>query len=296
MLIPDAKAAADKEWKEVTKEAHKTTKIKVHFATLMDWICTYAKIFLPLRSLARTTNSQLRTDPCRSTSTSWWMFGRAISSVETICANGIGTLINKMVGDWHQWKVARTNSKSSSSTSTIIEYSEVSHMNSDKSWIVNYVSSLRKKEENFDDVCFGSSKPTVEYHGSGSQDSNNVETKVKLSSVLRETDASTMRVTPASSKSSSGGSGGRSNPTSIHPRTKSNYINKRSFEKTEFGPQFLDAKRAENIPLKLSSSSMSGWTPWWTWKRRDESNALGCHTSNIERKIPKLTGRRGEFT
>ena len=35
-----------------------------------------------------------------------------------------------------------------------------------------------------------------------------------------------MRVTPASSKSSSGGSGGSSNPMSIHPRTKSIYTKK----------------------------------------------------------------------
>ena len=37
-------------------------------------------------------------------------------------------------------------------------------MNSDKSWIVNYGSSLCKKEENFENVCFESSKPTVKYH------------------------------------------------------------------------------------------------------------------------------------
>ena len=44
------------------------------------------------------------------------------------------------------------------------------------------------------------------------------EAKVKPSSVLRETEAS--------SKSGSGGSGGSSNPMSIHPRTKSIYIKK----------------------------------------------------------------------
>ena len=77
---------------------------------------------------------------------------------------GTGTIIIKMVGDRHQWKVARTNSKSTPSTSTITECSRVSHMNSEKSWIVNYGSSLRKKEENVDNVCFESSKPTVEHH------------------------------------------------------------------------------------------------------------------------------------
>ena len=88
------------------------------------------------------------------------------------------------------------NSKSSSSTSTIIEYSGMSLLNFDKSWIMNYVSSLREKEENFDNLCCESSQPTMEYHEQSSQDSNNVKTKVQPSSVHRETVASTMRVIP----------------------------------------------------------------------------------------------------
>ena len=48
--------------------------------------------------------------------------------------------------------------KSSSSTSTIIEYSGMSYMNFDKSWIMNYGSSLREKEENFHNLCFESSQ------------------------------------------------------------------------------------------------------------------------------------------
>ena len=68
-------------------------------------------------------------------------------------------------------------------------------MNFDNSWMVNYGSKLRK-EENFDNMCFESSKPTVEYHEYGSQDSNNVETKVKPSSMHRETVAFTIRVKP----------------------------------------------------------------------------------------------------
>ena len=40
-------------------------------------------------------------------------------------------------------------------------------MNFDNSWMVNYGSKLRKKEENFDNVCVESSKPTVEYHRQG---------------------------------------------------------------------------------------------------------------------------------
>ena len=52
------------------------------------------------------------------------------------------------------------------------------------------------KEENFDNMFFESSKPTVEYHEYGSQDSNNVETKVKPSSMHLETVVSTQRENP----------------------------------------------------------------------------------------------------
>ena len=92
--------------------------------------------------------------------------------------------------------------------------------------IVNYSSSLSTKEENFDNVGFDSSNPAVVNHEQGSQDSNNVETKDESLGVLRETVASRMRVNPASSKSSSDGSGGSSNPMSIHRRTKSIHTKK----------------------------------------------------------------------
>ena len=36
-------------------------------------------------------------------------------------------------------------------------------MNFDKSWNMNYGSSLCQKEENFDNLCFDPSQPTVEY-------------------------------------------------------------------------------------------------------------------------------------
>ena len=97
--------------------------------------------------------------------------------------------------------------------------------------IVNYSSSLRTKEENFNNVCFESSKPAVVNHGQYSQDSNNVKTKLESSSVLRGTVASTIRVASASSKSSSDGSVGSSNPVSIHPKAKSIYIKKEITQK-----------------------------------------------------------------
>ena len=92
--------------------------------------------------------------------------------------------------------------------------------------IVNYSSSLRAKEDNLNDVCFESSKPAVVNNGQGSQHSNNVKTKVEPSSMHRETVASTIRVAPASSKSSSGGSGGSSNPTSTHLKAEFIYVKK----------------------------------------------------------------------
>ena len=100
---------------------------------------------------------------------------------------------------------------------------EINRHNSD---IVNYSSSLRAKECNLNDVCLETSKLAVVNHGQGSKDSNNIKTKVEPSIMHRETVASTIRVAPASSKSSSGGSGGSSNPTSVHVKAKSIYEKK----------------------------------------------------------------------
>ena len=124
--------------------------------------------------------------------------------------------------------------------------------------IVNYSSSLRTKEENFDNVGFESSEPAVVNHEQGSQDSNNVKTKDESSGVLRETVASTMRVNPAFSKSSSGGSGGRSNPMSIHPRTKSIYIKKEIPKEDRIWTTILGCQKCKKrILLKLASPSVS---------------------------------------
>ena len=75
-------------------------------------------------------------------------------------------------------------------------------------------------------------------------------------------------------------------------RERSPFTSKKEITKEDriWTTKFSDSRRAENIPLKLSSSSISGLTPWLTWKRRSESNALGCHNSSIEKKIPKSTG------
>ena len=81
-----------------------------------------------------------------------------------------------------------------------------------------------------------SSRPTVEHHEYGSEDSNNVETKVQPSSVHRETVASTKRENPGLLASSSGGSGSSSNPSSIASEKEVHlYKERKSIERTEFG-------------------------------------------------------------
>ena len=54
-----------------------------------------------------------------------------------------------------------------------LKTSDYFRMNFHNSWIVKYGSKLHKKEKNFDNVCFESSKPTVEDDEYVSQDSNN---------------------------------------------------------------------------------------------------------------------------
>ena len=120
---------------------------------------------------------------------------------------------------------------------------EIHRHNSDT---VNNSSSLRAQEDNLNDVCFESSKPAVVNHGQGSQDSNNVKTKVEPSSMHRclhdtgspgllEKQQRRQRRQQQSSVNTS------ENKVHLHKR-------KRSPKRTEFGQQLLDATRAENIP------------------------------------------------
>ena len=92
-------------------------------------------------------------------------------------------------------------------------------------------TKLRKKEENFDNMYFESSKPIVEYHEYGLEDSNNVETKVKLSSMHRKPLPPQKRDNPGLLESSNGGSGRSSNPSSMHTRRKSIYFKKENHRK-----------------------------------------------------------------
>ena len=88
-------------------------------------------------------------------------------------------------------------------------------------WIT--VQKLHKKEENFDNMYVESSKPTVDYHEYGSQDSNNVETKVEPSGMRRETVACTKRENPGSSKAAAAAATAAAILHRLHPRKKSMY-------------------------------------------------------------------------
>ena len=205
-------------------------------------------------------------------------------------------IINKVVDDWHQWKVTRMNSKSSSSTSTIIEFSRIFYMNLDKSWVIDYCSSLREKRKKKTSIICVAKFHSLPWNTT--KKAHKIRTTLKRRWIFKRAsgnrslhDAGKTRV---SSKSSSGGS---SNPMSIHPRTKSNYRRRMNpSRRTKLGLQLMDDRRAENIPSRLSSSSMHTSTPKWTSQWRSQSNELGCKTSSIENgrvyKIPKLTGKR----
>ena len=121
--------------------------------------------------------------------------------------------------------------------------------------IVNCSSSLRGKEDNLDDVCFESSKPAAVNHGQGSQDSNNVKTKVEPTNMHRETVASTIRVKPGLLKKRQR-RGAAILRQYIWKQSPLTWI-KRSPRRTELGLQFLDARNARGIQLRLASQSVS---------------------------------------
>ena len=114
------------------------------------------------------------------------------------------------------------------------------------------------------------------YHEQGSQDLNNVKTKVETSSVHRETVASTIRVAPASSKSSgcgSGGGGDSSNPTSTHPKPKSIHIETRIPKVDRIWTTFLDTRNAKGFHLRLASPSAS--RTWFDTMTKTNEKQIG---------------------
>ena len=133
-----------------------------------------------------------------------------------------------------------------------------------RKWWVTVHNCARRKRTS---IMCASNFPSLLWNITGKvlRDSNNVETKIKLSGVLRETDASTKRENPGLLESSS------SHPLSMHTRMKSI----RSFERIEFWVQFLDDRRAEN-----SSSSMSG--------SKTLMNVKEKRRTSFEKNIPKI--------
>ena len=162
--------------------------------------------------------------------------------------------------------------------------------------IVNYSSSLRTKEENFDNVGFESSKPAVVNHEQSSQDSNNVKTKDESSGVLRETVASTMRVNPASSKSSSGGSGGRSNPMSTTSENKVHLHKERDPQRgqnLDHNSWMPEMQKTDSVETRISKC-VTNTVRHHDQDERETDGAMHwnvINTSSIERKIPKSNGK-----
>ena len=122
----------------------------------------------------------------------------------------------------------------------IIENSRVSHMNSDTSWIMSWRSIIAQKEENFDNLCFESSKPTVEKsrvrRTRFEKRWNEGHTFHRASGIRCLHDAGK---NPASSISRSGSSGGSSNPMSTHASTKSYYRNRKSLREVRIWAAIL---------------------------------------------------------
>ena len=119
MLIPDAKATAEKEWKEVMKKAHKNKKVReVHFAALMDIRHIQKYVYLP--GNVRKSNLKCENYPAQMKEL-YTNFQRRSMKQEWGQRIEIGTIIDEMVDGCHRWKVARMNSLSSSSAFTIIE-------------------------------------------------------------------------------------------------------------------------------------------------------------------------------
>ena len=179
----------------------------------------------------------------------------------------------------HWW-----TSVTSSSTSTIIEYSRIFYMNLDNSWVNDHGSSLREEEENVDNlfcdiftVYRGISRIRLwRFEQPWNKDESS-------SSVHRESVVFMIRVQPSSS--------GGSNPMSVHPRTKSNY---RKEDRTwTMIPGWHTWRRHFS---KRSFSSTSASTSWKKAQWRSERKVLGGYTTSIEDKgvykITSLTGKR----
>ena len=135
-----------------------------------------------------------------------------------------------------------------------------------RKWWVTFHNCARRKRTS--KMC-ASNLPSLLWNITGKvlRDSNNVETKVRLSGVLRETDASTKRENPGLLESSS------SHLLSMHPSMKS----VRSFERIEFRVQFLDDRRAEtHLQVCLRWTSIEKNIPKIHWGEFTYEDWLHC--------------------
>ena len=112
---------------------------------------------------------------------------------------------------------------------------------------VNYSSSLRTKEEHFDDVSFESVKLATGNREHGPEGSNIAKSNDKPSSVLRKAEASTTSATPPKG----------SNPIVLKPRTYSTYTKKEIPREDRIWDTIPGCQNCRGHSLKLASPSVS---------------------------------------
>ena len=195
MLIPDAKAAVEKEWKEVLKRHTKQQQGK---STLLHWWTSVnSKVHVHSREVFERTilfspvrnNFGLDEFEHKDLIVKWFSHGWKIRNREAHWAVAEASLHCQRPHEKHQqkrnseiyvdyWPMNKMVSYSCKKEENSEEFRNITQckyhqlntpnsdfrMNFDNSWMVSYGSKLRKKEENFDKMCFESSKPIVEYH------------------------------------------------------------------------------------------------------------------------------------
>ena len=135
-------------------------------------------------------------------------------------------------------------------------------MNFDNSWMVNYGSKLRKKGENFDNMCFESSKPTVDITRTVHKIRTTLKRRSNLPACIGKPLSPHSGKIPASSKAAAAAAATAAAILCQCIRERSPFFQrKKSFERTEFGLQVLDDRHADNTPSTLSSSSTYGSRP-----------------------------------
>ena len=159
----------------------------------------------------------------------------------------IGTIIDEVVDGWHQWKVARMNSKPSSSTSTITEYFGTFFLwiLIIRGWWVTVQNCARRKRIS---IIGASNLPSLQWNITSQV--HRIRTTLKRRSDL-------LACTGKPSPSRCGLNPGvlekqqqrRQQQSCVKTSEDKVHLHKRqeSFERTEFGLWFLDDRRGEDI-------------------------------------------------